>query len=92
LTPVRTISVTTRYRRDVKRLRKRGHDVERLTELAEIIRVHGAPPRRCRSHKLSGDWAGYMECHVAPDWLLVYRVDRQEVLLYRTGSHSDLFG
>lgn len=56
------------------------------------IRLRGAPSTSTRPHLLSGDGAGYLECHIAPDWLLIYQVDDDEVRLLRTGTHSDLFG
>jgi len=54
--------------------------------------MHGAPPESARPHRLVGSWTSHLECHIGYDWLLIYQVDEEEVRLYRTGTHSDLFG
>jgi mRNA interferase YafQ len=55
--------------------------------------VHQEPlPPRLRDHALTGNWAGYRECHIEPDWLLIYEITGTELQLARTGTHSDLFG
>ena len=71
---------------------KRGLPLERLDAvLALLLNDEPLPPRH-RPHRLSGEWAGFWECHVTPDWLLIYDLDDPDVLaLHRTGSHSDLF-
>jgi mRNA interferase YafQ len=89
---LRAAIATSRFRRDVKRLKKRGTDLARLVRIIQAIQANGAPPAAARPHLLLGAWAGHFECHVAPDWLLIYQVDPAEVRLYRTGTHSDLFG
>ena len=89
---MRAAIATSRFRRDVKRLKKRGADLTRLMKIIDAIQSNGAPPLAARPHVLLGAWAGHFECHVAPDWLLIYQVDPEEVRLYRTGTHSDLFG
>jgi mRNA interferase YafQ len=76
----------------VKRLKKRGVDLTRLMKIIDAIQSDGAPPLVAYPHLLLGAWAGHFECHVAPDWLLIYQVDAEKVRLYRTGTHSDLFG
>lgn len=86
------IRQATRFRRDVKRLQRQGVD---LTGLQTIIRTLAAAEplaARYRDHALVGNWRGFRECHVQPDWLLIYRVDGEELQLARTGSHADLFG
>ncbi len=89
---MRPAVATSRFRRDLKRLQKRGADLNRLTRIIQAIQANGAPPIETRPHLLLGAWAGHVECHIAPDWLLIYQVDAEEVRLYRTGTHSDLFG
>jgi mRNA interferase YafQ len=64
----------------------------RLIAVVEALRHHRPLDPRHRDHALAGDRRGYRECHIQPDWLLIYRVDAETVYLARTGSHSDLFG
>jgi mRNA interferase YafQ len=64
----------------------------RLVARVEALRNHETLDPRHRDHALAGDWRGYRECHSQPDWLLIYRLDRETVYLARTGSHSSLFG
>ncbi len=70
---------------------KRRCNMELLQEVIDRLRVPEALPPKNRNHNLSGMYSSYMECHIAPDWLLIYRIDETELLLYRTGTHSDLF-
>ena len=85
---------TSRFDRDLKRLAKRGKDMSKLRDLIEDLRHRRPLPARCRDHALVGDWKGYRDCHVEPDWLLVYRADEAAgvLVLDRTGSHTDVFG
>src|SRR5438309_1806576 len=84
--------VTSRaFERDLKRLRKRGKDPGRLQAVIEVIRHRRPLDPRHRDHALSGDREGFRDCHVEPDWLLIYRLDDEAVYLTRTGSHADLF-
>jgi mRNA interferase YafQ len=87
----RTVS-SSRFRKDLKRLTRRGLDSKRLANIIEVIQRDGSPPASARPHLLIGDWAGHLECQIAPDWLLIYQVDEDEFRLFRTGTHSDLFG
>ncbi len=57
----------------------------------DIKRQNGDAPQICRPHNLSGNWNGYRECHIEPDWLLIYTVEEEAVTFYRTGTHSNLF-
>jgi mRNA interferase YafQ len=76
----------------LKRVGKRGYDLARLRDVIERLRVGAALERRHRDHPLSGDWKGWRDCHIEPDWLLIYRVDKDEgeLVLGRTGTHADL--
>jgi mRNA interferase YafQ len=80
------------FERDAKRLHKRGKDMGRLLAVIEALRLGTQLEPRHRDHSLVGDWRGYRECHVEPNWLLIYRLDDDAVYLARTGTHSDLFG
>jgi mRNA interferase YafQ len=83
----------TAFKKDYKRLKKRGYDLRRLAQVLEILAAGQPLPAEYRDHVLLGDYAGCHECHIAPDWLLVYEIVEQELLLYctRTGTHSDIF-
>lgn len=84
---------TTQFRKDLKRLRKRGADLRRLDAVLQLLLAEQALPEKHRDHALTGDCIGFRECHVMPDWLLIYAVDRGRLILMasRTGTHADLF-
>lgn len=87
LTPVRS----SRFKKDVKIVKKRGKDLDKLKSmLSNLIRQDRLPAAN-RDHPLRGPWKNYREVHIEPDWLLIYRVNGDELNLVRTGSHSDLF-
>lgn len=83
---------TTQYKRDCKAAAKSGLDLEKLELVVRLLAGDIALPPRNRDHALTGNWRGYRECHVGPDWLLVYSKDEGnlELVLVRTGSHSKL--
>lgn len=91
-----SIDYTVRFKKDYKRLRKRGLPLERLKEAIAILTEHGILPPEYRAHKLVGDYAGKWECHISgpnSDWLMVWDQNDTELtlLMLRTGSHSDIF-
>jgi len=88
---MREAKFTTRFKKDLKRQKKRGKKPDRIKETINAICAAGEAPPACKPHKLSGNWSGYSECHIEPDWLLIYRAGDNEVIFYRTGTHSDLF-
>jgi mRNA interferase YafQ len=89
---VRNLARGTQFRRDVKLAQKRGKDMVKLREVILLL-MEGRPlPPRFKDHALSGDWKHYRDCHIEPDWLLIYKIDRDHLHLVRTGTHSDLFG
>lgn len=84
---------TARFRKDAKIAVKRGLPLCRLEEIVDRL-ASGTPlPEKNHDHALTGTFAGYRECHILPDWLLIYRIDNEilTLLLHRTGTHSDLF-
>lgn len=84
---------SSRFQKDLKRAQRRGKDISRLTDIIKLL-ADGEPlPRNNLDHELSGDFSGCRECHIQPDWLLIYQHFEDELVLYllRTGSHSDLF-
>lgn len=84
--------ITSSFKRDYKKILKRKYDVTLLDDIVNKLQNGEKLPDNNRDHALSGNWKGYRECHILPDWLLVYKIsDEQLVLsLTRTGSHSDL--
>ena len=89
--PPRDVVASNAFRRDAKRLRKRGKDAERLRVVVEALRFRQPLDPRHRDHALRGDREGFRDCHVEPDWVLIYRLDDETVYLSRTGTHADLF-
>lgn len=87
LTPVRS----TQFRRDVKRVEKRGKDLGKLKELLVLLLEQSNITAKYGDHPLKGDWNGFRDAHIKPDWLLIYRIQGGELQLARTGSHADLF-
>jgi mRNA interferase YafQ len=79
------------FRRDVKRAQKRGKKMDKLRELILHLLTGEALPERYNDHLLKGNWHGYRDAHTEPDWLLIYRIEGDELQLVRTGTHSDLF-
>lgn len=73
-------------------MKKRGKTLDRIEAVVRILRMGEALPLRYRPHKLSGQWRGSWECHIEPDWLLIYDLEDELLTLRRTGTHSDLFG
>lgn len=80
-------------RRSAKLMQKRGKDMRKLEKVIEIIASGKMLPEKYLDHPLSGNYKGYRECHIEPDWLLIYKIEDETLtlILLRTGSHSDLF-
>jgi len=87
-----TIRQSTIFRRDIKRLKKRGLDLQELKALIKLLVSQKILPKHYRDHALVGNWLGYRDCHIQPDWLLIYKITDNELLLARTGTHSEIFG
>ena len=85
---------TTRFKKDYKLAMKRPLDIELLDDMIRALSRGETLLEKNKDHELSGDWAGHRECHIQPDWLLVYRIEDDVLVLtlVRTGTHSDLFG
>ncbi len=84
---------STKFKRDVKRAQKQQKKMDKLRTVLKLLIEGQDLPLKNKDHFLSGNWSGYRECHIEPDWLLIYRTDEKEKLLelVRLGSHSDLF-
>lgn len=87
------IRPTVKFQRDLKRIKNRGFEISLLTDVIKKLAAGEPLPIKNHDHPLSGRYTGCRECHIAPDWLLIYEIDGKELILYltRTGSHSDLF-
>ena len=87
------INPSTKFRRDYKRIKSRGYDLDLLEQVVNTLAEEKPLPPENKDHSLSGNWSGFRECHIQPNWLLIYRVREKELelLLMRTGTHSDLF-
>ncbi len=86
------LDLTAIFKKDLKMARKRGCDMELLNEIIEKLRSGEPLPKKNYDHALTGNWVGHRECHITSDWLLVYRICENTLILslIRTGSHSDL--
>ncbi len=88
---MKSLSQTTRFARDVKRMRKRGKNLAKLEAVVrKLARGEPLEPRH-RDHPLHGAWGDSRDCHLEPDWVLIYTTDTASLRLERTGTHSDLF-
>ena len=89
-----TVKVTSTFKKDYKLAIRRHLKIELLDAVIEALAMGCALPAENRDHELTGNWKGHRECHIAPDWLLIYRIENDILVLTltATGTHSDLFG
>lgn len=87
------IVLSNRFKKDLKTISKRNYDLDLLDEVVNTLAAQEPLPAKNKDHPLTGDYVGFRECHIQPDWLLVYRVEDDDLILFlsRTGTHSDLF-
>lgn len=86
------VRYSTRFKKDFKTCVKRGYKMVLLQQVIDTLRIPDTLPVKNRDHNLSGNYSGYRECHIEPDWLLIYKQTDTELRLDRTGTHADLFG
>lgn len=86
------LNLTTQFKRDLKLCKKRGYNINLLNAIVDTLRIPSAFPAQNKDHTLKGNYIGRRECHISPDWLLIYRINGNEIYLDRTGTHLDLFG
>ena len=89
--PPLTVRAMSRFERDMGRMTKRGEDMEKLKAVIVALCSRDPPAPEWKDHPLIGQWKGWRDCHLAPDWILIYRTTDTELILARTGTHSDLF-
>lgn len=87
------IRPTLKFQKDLRRIQKRGYDLSLLTDILKLLASGKPLPAKNKDHTLIGNYKGCRECHITPDWLLIYEVSDGDLILYltRTGTHSDLF-
>ena len=88
------VKPTTQFKKDFKLAMKRSMKIELLEEVIALLAMGETLPDKHKDHALTGNWVGHRECHILPDWLLIYRIENEVLVLTlaRTGTHSDLFG
>lgn len=86
------VRYSTKFKKDFKACVKRRYKLELLQQVIDTLRIPDTLPPKNADHNLTGNYSGFRECHISPDWLLIYRTEGNELFLYRTGTHADLFG
>ena len=87
------LMTTAKFRKDYKRIKKRGYNLSLLEKVLDTLLHEEMLDQKFKDHALTGDYIGFRECHIQPDWLLIYAISDSELILTasRTGTHSDLF-
>lgn len=85
------VITTNQFEKELKKLKKQGKDLKKLTDIIRLLVDGKQLPEKHRNHKLQGNYKGTWECHIEPDWLLIYTKNPSYIRLERTGFHSDLF-
>jgi len=85
------VHYTTQFKKDYKRLKKQNKDLSKLRIVIEKLSSGNSLESSYYDHPLSGNWKNHRDCHIEPDWLLIYRITSEDLFLERTGSHSELF-
>jgi len=88
---MRTVRYSSQFKKDVKLAAKRGYKMTRLYEVMKALENEEVLDAKYKEHSLVGNYKGYLECHIEPDWLLIYKIDGRDLYFARTGTHSDLF-
>lgn len=88
---MRTPTYTRQFERDLRLMQRRGKEIEKLKTVMMLLIEEQPLVERYRDHPLLGNWRGRRECHIQPDWLLIYKLQDEEIIFERTGTHNDLF-
>lgn len=86
------VRFSSAFKKDFKTCVKRGYKMPLLQDVIDTLRIPATLPEKNKDHQLTGNFSGCRECHIEPDWLLIYKQSDDELQLFRTGTHSDLFG
>jgi mRNA interferase YafQ len=92
MNPKLRLNYSTQFKRDYKRMKKRGANTADLVAVLKVLCSNNRLPEKYKDHTLKGEWSGYRDCHIADDWVLIYKINKDELTLcaMRTGTHSDL--
>ena len=82
---------TTKFKKDLARSIKRGKNIKKLTKLVDLLISETKLPQKYKDHPLSGNYLNRRDCHIEPDWILIYKKDANTIIFERTGTHADLF-
>lgn len=88
---MRTPSFTRQFERDLRLMQRRGKDIPKLRSVITLLIEKLPLAERLRDHSLVGNWRGRRECHIEPDWLLIYKLEDNGIIFERTGTHADIF-
>lgn len=89
---MKTVAQTSQFKQDLKRIKHSGrYEIDDLLVVVDLLAQNQLLPEKYKDHHLTGNWKGYKECHIKPNWLLIYQLTADKVVLTRTGSHSELF-
>ncbi len=88
---MRTFSRTNQFKKDVKRAESRGWALTKLKTVLDLLIDEKPLPPKYKNHPLRGNWVGSLDCHIRPDWILIYTLEENHVRFERTGTHNDLF-
>jgi len=86
-----TIYYTSQFKKDYKRIKKQNKDLGKFKMVIDVLSAGKMLDEKYRDHQLSGKWNGHRDCHIEPDWILIYRLSSDSLFLERMGTHSDLF-
>lgn len=82
------LKTTSRFLKDLKLAKKRGYDIDKLEAIVDLLQAQTPLPPKYKDHTLTGEWIHHRECHIQPDWLLIYRIEATFLILERTGTHD----
>jgi len=85
------VEYSNAFKKDIKRIQKRGKDIKKFKKITDLLSNKKPLPQKCRDHVLTGNYHKHKECHIEPDWLLIYRIEASILFFERMGSHADLF-
>ncbi len=91
MTAMKNLNYTTTFKKDYKTVLKRGWDADELQAVIDLLAAGHTLPQKYKNHRLQGRWHSFYECHIKPDWLLIWSQDEDNIYLARTGSHADLY-